>query len=109
MTHRTDVKMIDASLSSGEIVSTVLESSHTRLPLYRDDPDNIIGVLHAKALLREVQRHDGHIDEMDVTTVARPPWFVPESTDCMRPPKELRRRRAHSAPVSHEYGSHPEG
>src|SRR3546814_8964277 len=97
--------MVDASLSSGAIVSTVLKSSHTRLPLYRDDPDNIIGVLHAKALLREVQRHDGHIDEMDVTTVASAPWFVPESTDCLSQLQEFRRRREHFALVIDEYGS----
>src|SRR3546814_14378022 len=82
MTHRTDVKMIDASLSSGEIVSTVLERSHTRLPLYRDDPDNILGVLPATAPLREVQSHAGPIDDRDGTTVGEAPSFGRDWAAC---------------------------
>ncbi len=105
MTHRMDVNMVDASLSPGEIVNLVLDSPHTRLPLYSGDPDNIIGVLHAKALLREVQNHDGHIDEMHIAPVAAEPWFIPESTDCLSQLHEFRERREHFALVVDEYGS----
>ena len=105
MTHRMDVNMIDASQSPGEIVTQVLDSPHTRLPLYREDPDNIVGVLHAKALLREVQNHDGHIDEMHIASVAAEPWFIPESTDCLSQLHEFRDRREHFALVVDEYGS----
>lgn len=105
MTHRTDVNMVDASLSPGEIVSLVLDCPHTRLPLYKDDPDNIIGILNAKGLLREVQNHEGHIDEMDIVAVAAEPWFVPESTDCLSQLHEFRDRREHFAMVIDEYGS----
>lgn len=105
MTHRTDLVMADAALSAGEIVGRVLDCPYTRVPLYADDPDNIIGVLHAKALLREVQNHDGHIDEIDIRSVASEPWFVPESTDCLRQMHEFRDRREHFALVVDEYGA----
>jgi Mg2+/Co2+ transporter CorB len=105
MTHRTDVKMIDGALSPGEIVTKVLESPYTRVPIYIDEPENIVGVLHAKALLREVQNHDGHIDEMDIRAVAGEPWFVPESTDCLSQLHEFRDRREHFALVIDEYGA----
>jgi len=105
MTHRTDLEMIDADLSPMQIVSQVLSSQYTRLPLYRGDPDNVIGVLHAKALLREVQDHDGHIDEMDIPVVATKPWFVPESTDCLSQLQAFRQRREHFALVIDEYGA----
>lgn len=105
MTHRTDVNMVDASLSPGEIVTLVLDCPHTRMPLYKDDPDNIIGILNAKGLLREVQSHEGHIDEMDIIAVAAEPWFVPESTDCLSQLHEFRDRREHFAMVIDEYGS----
>ena len=104
MTHRMDVNMVDAELPPGEIVSKVLDCPHTRMPLFSGDPDNIIGVLHAKALLREVQNHDGHIDEMDIAAVAAEPWFIPESTDCLSQLHEFRARREHFALVVDEYG-----
>ena len=105
MTHRTDLEMIDADMSPMQVVSQVLSSQFTRLPLYRGDPDNVIGVLHAKALLREVQNHNGHIDEMDIPVVATKPWFVPESTDCLSQLQAFRQRREHFALVIDEYGA----
>lgn len=104
MTHRTDMEMVDADLSPTQIVSQVLGSQFTRLPLYRGDPDNVIGVLHAKALLRDVQNHDGHINEIDIPAVAAKPWFVPESTDCLSQLQAFRQRREHFALVIDEYG-----
>ena len=105
MTHRTDLDMLDADLPPVQIVSRVLNSQFTRLPLYRGDPDNVIGVLHAKALLREVQNHDGLIDEMDIPAVAAKPWFVPESTDCLSQLQAFRQRHEHIALVIDEYGA----
>ncbi len=105
MTHRTDLDIVDADLSPMQIVTQVLNSQYTRLPLFRGDPDNVIGVLHAKALLREVQDHDGHIDEMDIPAVAAKPWFVPESTDCLSQLQAFRQRHEHFALVIDEYGA----
>ena len=52
MVHRKNMTMIDASSPNTEIISHVLASPHTRIPLWRDEPENIVGVLHAKDLLR---------------------------------------------------------
>jgi Mg2+/Co2+ transporter CorB len=105
MTHRTDLDMVDADLPPAQIVSQILASPFTRLPLYRDDPDNVIGVIHAKGLLRDLQDHDGHIDEIDVPALAAPPWFVPESTDCLSQLHAFRQRGEHFALVIDEYGA----
>ncbi len=105
MTHRTDLEMVDADLTPTQIVAQVLGSQFTRLPLYRGNPDNVIGVLHAKALLRDVQNHDGHINEIDIPAVAAKPWFVPESTDCLSQLQAFRQRREHFALVIDEYGA----
>ncbi|MBO21857.1 MAG: hypothetical protein CMM26_05715 [Rhodospirillaceae bacterium] len=105
MTHRTDVQMVDTALSASEIVTRVLDCPYTRVPLYEDNPDNIVGVLHAKALLRDVQSHEGYIDEIDIRAVATKPWFVPESTDSLRQLHEFRDRREHFALVVDEYGA----
>ncbi|MDE0781447.1 MAG: CBS domain-containing protein, partial [Alphaproteobacteria bacterium] len=74
-------------------------------PMFTGDPDNITGVIHAKALLREVQTHEGHIDEIDIASVAAEPWFVPESTDCLSQLHEFRDRREHFSLVVDEYGA----
>lgn len=105
MTHRTDLEMVDADLSPMHIVSQVLSSQFTRLPLYRGNPDNVIGVLHAKSLLREVQSQGGHIDEIDIPRLAAKPWFVPESTDSLSQLQAFRQRREHFALVIDEYGA----
>lgn len=105
MTHRTDLEMVDADQSPSRIVSQILASQFSRLPLYRGDPDNVIGILRAKALLREVQNHDGQIDEIDVPALAAKPWFVPESTDCLSQLHAFRQRGEHFALVIDEYGA----
>jgi Mg2+/Co2+ transporter CorB len=104
ITHRKQVSSIDASLPAAEIVSAVLESPHTRLPLWRDEPDNILGVLHAKALLRAVQAQPGDLGKLDVLAIAIAPWFIPESTDLLSQLQAFRARHEHFAIVVDEYG-----
>jgi Mg2+/Co2+ transporter CorB len=104
ITHRKQVGSIDAGLPPAEIVEAALESPHTRLPLWKDDPDNIVGVLHAKALLRAVQAHPSNLDELDVLAIANPPWFIPESTDLLSQLQAFRARHEHFAIVVDEYG-----
>ena len=104
ITHRKQVSSIDAGLKSAEIVNAVIESPHTRLPLWRDEPDNIVAVLHAKALLRAVQAQPGDIDGLDVLAIANPPWFIPETTDLLSQLQAFRARHEHFAIVVDEYG-----
>ena len=104
MTHRSNVVTIDADLPPQQIVEEVLTSPYTRLPLWREDPDNIVGVIHAKALLREVQARKGNLEGLDPQAIATNPWFIPESTDLLSQLQTFRRRHEHFAIVVDEYG-----
>jgi Mg2+/Co2+ transporter CorB len=110
MRHRRQIEMIDADLSPGEIISRVLSSPHTRLPIFRDSDENILGVVHAKDLLREVDRlirGEGApgIDVLDIVKVAMKPYFIPETTTLDEQMREFLARRTHFALVVDEYGA----
>src|ERR1019366_3925494 len=83
MTHRRQMVTIDADLPAAEIVDAALASPFTRLPLWRDEPDNVIGVVHAKSLLREVRGTRGKIEALNIDAVASQPWFVPDTTSLL--------------------------
>ena len=111
MLHRSGIEMIDAADDPQAIVDQCLKSSHTRLPVFRDDPDNIIGVVHAKDLLRAMhklvttQGLDGNpLEGFDICDVAMKPYFVPETTTLDDQMRQFLRRRAHFALVVDEYG-----
>ncbi|WP_103256371.1 HlyC/CorC family transporter [Tabrizicola aquatica] len=110
MRHRRQVEMIDADLPPGEIITRVLASPHTRLPIYRDSDDNILGVVHAKDLLREVDRlvrgEEGQgIGALDIVKVAMKPYFIPDTTTLDEQMREFLARRTHFALVVDEYGT----
>jgi Mg2+/Co2+ transporter CorB len=105
MTHRRQMVTIDADLPAAEIVDAALASPFTRLPLWRDEPDNIIGVLHAKSLLREVRAARGNMESFAIEEVASQPWFVPDTTSLLDQLQAFRTRREHFALVVDEYGS----
>jgi Mg2+/Co2+ transporter CorB len=105
MTHRRSVVAIDADLPSKDIVNQVLESTYTRIPLWRDNPENIVGVLHAKALLREMMRLGGDAKTVDIMSITSTPWFIPEQTMLLDQLQAFRNRREHFALVIDEYGS----
>ena len=103
LTHRKKVVSIDADQPPRRIVEEVLQSPHTRLPLWRDKPDNIVGVLHAKALLRAVDTSPD-TEKLDVLSIANAPWFIPETTDLLSQLQAFRARHEHFAIVVDEYG-----
>ncbi|EEW26027.1 HlyC/CorC family transporter [Rhodobacter ferrooxidans] len=112
MLHRRQIEMIDADLTPDQIITQALASPHTRLPVYRGDDENILGVIHAKDLLREVDRlirgSDGglaQISELDVLKVAMKPYFVPETTALDEQMRQFLKRRTHFALVVDEYGA----
>jgi len=105
MTHRRQMVTIDADLPAAEIVDSALASPFTRLPLWRGEPDNIIGVLHAKSLLREVRAARGNMESLAIEEVASQPWFVPDTTTLLDQLQAFRARREHFALVVDEYGS----
>ncbi len=105
MVHRKNMRMIEVDLPPREILAQVLATPHSRLPLWRDEPDNIVGVLHAKDLLSAIAVAGGNIDSVDVTTVARQPWFVPETTELKEQLSAFLKARSHFALVVDEYGA----
>ncbi|WP_142850132.1 HlyC/CorC family transporter [Telmatospirillum sp. J64-1] len=105
MTHRRNMVTIDASQPASAIVDQVLASPFTRLPLWQGEQDNVVGILHAKALLRAVRAHPGDLDELDVVSLASPPWFIPDSTSLFDQLQAFRDRREHFAIVVDEYGA----
>ena len=106
MTHRRNVSMINADLPLDEILDELLESPFTRLPLYRGDPDEIIGILHGKALLRAIRGFPGeNMSELDIVEVANEPWFIPESSNLLDQLQAFRARKEHFAVVVDEYGT----
>ena len=105
MVHRSNVEMLDCAESVQDILDHVLNSRFTRLPLFDGDPDNIVGVVHAKALLREVGRAAGDISKIDIRDVASDPWFIPETTSLLDQLQAFRERREHFAVVVDEYGA----
>jgi Mg2+/Co2+ transporter CorB len=104
MTHRKNVVAINVDQPPAKIVDDVLASPYTRLPLWQGDSDNIVGVLHAKALLRAVQANPSNLDSLDVASIAATPWFIPESTDLLSQLQAFRSRHEHFAIVVDEYG-----
>ena len=104
MLHRQDIEMIDADAEPGVILNQCLHSSFTRLPVFQGEPENIIGVIHAKDLLRAVHKL-ADLAEFRVLDVAMEPYFVPETTTLDDQMREFLRRRAHFALVVDEYGA----
>jgi Mg2+/Co2+ transporter CorB len=104
MIHRKNLEVLDLGAPPEEFVERVLASSHTRLPLWRNDPENIVGVLHAKDLLRALMANGGSVRNLDVAALASDPWFVPETTTLEEQLKAFRDRKEHFALVVDEYG-----
>ena len=112
MRHRSEIEMVDAALAPEDILEQALRSAHTRLPIYRDNPENIVGVLHAKDLLRAMYartRSSAHAPDpfagFSVMDVAMKPYFVPETTPLDDQMREFLRRQTHFALVVDEYGA----
>jgi Mg2+/Co2+ transporter CorB len=104
MVHRTRMRTINADLSSEEIVREVLASPYTRLPLWRGSPENIVGVLHAKDLLRALDAVGGDATKLKVEAVALETWFVPDTTSLRDQLKAFLAKKTHFALVVDEYG-----
>jgi Mg2+/Co2+ transporter CorB len=105
MVHRKKLVTLEADLPIAEIIEQVAASPYSRIPLWRDQPDNIVGVLHAKNLLRAIESADGKTDKVDVVALANPPWFIPNTTKLLDQLNAFRARREHFALVVDEYGA----
>lgn len=108
MLHRSNIEMIDVDAKPQDVIQQCLSSPYTRLPVFRDEPENIIGVVHAKDLLRDIYQHLSNAKALggfSVTNVAKPPYFVPETTTLDDQMRQFLHMRSHFALVVDEYGS----
>ena len=105
MVHRKSITMIDANKPAADIISEALGSPHTRLPLYKDDAENIVGILHARDLARALLENAGEPSTIDIASIQREPWFVPETTEVLDQLNAFREKREHFALVVDEYGA----
>jgi len=104
MVHRLNMRLVNADNPPEAVVREILQSPHTRMPLWRGSTDNIVGVLHAKDLLRALDDVGNDFSQIDVTKIASKPWFVPDTTSLQEQLNAFLRRKAHFALVVDEYG-----
>lgn len=104
MTHRGSMETIDASDTLQQVLEQVVASPYSRFPVWRGEPESIIGVLHAKDLLTAVQKHGIDLDGQTVADLCQRPWFVPDTTPLKRQLIAFRQKRQHLALVVDEYG-----
>jgi Mg2+/Co2+ transporter CorB len=105
MVHRNAIATIDADQTPRQILTEALDSGHSRVPLYREEPENIVGVLHNKDLLQAIADADGRIEAVDMAAIIREPWFIPETTSLKDQLSAFLKRRTHFALVVDEYGA----
>tara|TARA_X000001036_G_scaffold292256_1_gene271580 strand:- start:66 stop:1055 length:990 start_codon:yes stop_codon:yes gene_type:complete len=112
MLHRSQIEMISTNSSPSEIFDKCLNSPYTRLPIYEDTPENVIGVLHAKDVLRSFKQfglgqstNNFNANDIKILDVAMKPYFVPETTTLDQQMKQFLKRKSHFALVVDEYGA----
>lgn len=105
MIHRTNMQALNADASPEELIDSILESAFTRIPLWQSDPDDIVGILHAKTLLKALKDAKGDLSKIDILSLCTPPWFVPETTALQDQLNAFLRKKMHFAIVVDEYGA----
>ncbi|MFK5998526.1 MAG: HlyC/CorC family transporter [Rhodobacterales bacterium] len=112
MLHRSNIEMINADDDPREIVRKCLDSAYTRIPIFKGDPENIVGVVHAKdlsraveKLLRDTNNRQKALSKLNIMDVAMKPYFVPETTTLDDQMRQFLHRRTHFALVVDEYGA----
>ena len=105
MIHRKNVIMLDVNMPAEQIVKEVLDSGHSRIPLFEEDQDNIIGVLHVKDILKSISKASGDFSAVNAKKIMRETWFVPETTSVVKQLRAFQQKREHFALVVDEYGA----
>lgn len=104
MVHRTKMQLINADDPVPKILDEVLKNQYTRMPVWRDDPDNIIGVLNAKDIMGALSAVDWNLARLDIKALIKDAWFVPETRNLKDQLNAFLRRKAHVALIVDEYG-----
>jgi Mg2+/Co2+ transporter CorB len=104
MVHRTKMETVNIEETPDRILDEVLKSQYTRVPLWRDEPDNIVGILHTKDLLAALSRNGWDGARLDIKSFAQPPWFVPDTTSVKSQLNAFLKKKMQMAVVVDEYG-----
>lgn len=104
MVHRGKLFSIKASLTINEAKKIILNCPYTRIPVWKKNPENIIGILHTKTLLKKIASSDGAASNCTVESIATTPWFIPETTRLLNQLQAFKDRHEHFALVVDEYG-----
>jgi putative hemolysin len=102
MTPRTSVFAVDINSNKDELIDNILEEQYSRIPIYEEDRDNIIGILYMKDLFSHIRK--GDIKDIEIRSMLRPPYFVPETKNIDTLFKELQSTKNHMALLIDEYG-----
>ena len=105
MVHRKSIAMLDAGRPAAEVVAEALKAPFTRLPLYKGNAENIVGVLHVRDLARAMAAAGGRLEDLDIDAIANEPWFIPETTNLKDQLNAFLKRRTHFALIVDEYGA----
>jgi Mg2+/Co2+ transporter CorB len=104
MIHRTKMETLEADSDPQDIVDEILKSQYTRMPLWREEPENIVAVLHTKDLLTALGRVGWDVAKLDIMSFAHDPWFIPDTTSVKTQLNQFLKRKAQMALVVDEYG-----
>ena len=104
MVPRIDTVFISTDTSREELLSRIVESGHSRFPVYEETIDNVTGILYVKDVLKSLILCDSPGTPIDIKSLIHSPFFVPESMRIDDLLRELRRRKVHIAVVVDEYG-----
>jgi Mg2+/Co2+ transporter CorB len=105
MVHRKNMAALDASEPTAELFESLMGAKHSRVPVWRDTPDNIVGILQTKSVMREFVRRKGQLQGFDILSLLEDAWFVPDTTMLKEQLDAFRERRSHFALVVDEYGT----
>src|SRR6185312_255788 len=105
MLHRTNMESLDITLPKRQLLDGIIASHHNRVPLWKGDPENIVGILSAKHLAEALVRAEGDLEAIDIPGLASPPWFVPDTTSLEEQLAAFREHKSHFALVVDEYGA----
>ena len=104
MVHRTNMHSVDISEPPEKVIEDILATPYSRVPVWENEPENIVGIVHAKDLLKAVKDAGGNMSKIDIRAIATKPWFIPDTTSLTDQLNAFLKRKAHIALVVDEYG-----
>jgi Mg2+/Co2+ transporter CorB len=104
MVHRTKMETVNADDSPTKVLEQLMKSQYTRVPIWKEEPENIVGVVHTKDLLQALSSEGWEPERFDVMKAASEPWFVPDTTSVKDQLNQFLKKKVQMALVVDEYG-----